>query len=81
MQDIHAATEVSGNLDHPAAPFLYTTSCMHCMTVSLAADGLGLGTMWGQEKALELLREAGFSRIEIRQLPHDVMNDYYIIRK
>lgn len=81
MQDIHAATEVSGNLDHPAAPFLYTTSCMHCMTVSLAADGLGLGTMWGQEKALELLREAGFSRIEIRQLPHDVMNDDYIIRK
>lgn len=33
MQDIHASTEVSGNLDHPVAPLLYTTSCMHCMTV------------------------------------------------
>jgi hypothetical protein len=51
------------------------------MTVSLAAGGLGLGTMWGQEKALELLRAAGFSEIEIQQLPHDPMNDYYIIRK
>lgn len=81
MQDIHASTEVSGNLDHPVAPLLYTTSCMHCMTVSLAAGGLGLGTMWGREKALELLKEAGFSSIEIKQLPHDVMNDYYIVRK
>jgi 2-polyprenyl-3-methyl-5-hydroxy-6-metoxy-1,4-benzoquinol methylase len=81
MQDIHASTEVSGNLDHPVAPLLYTVSCMHCMTVSLAEGGLGLGTMWGQEKALELLKEAGFSQIEIKQLSHDFMNDYYIIKK
>lgn len=81
MQDIHAATDVDGNLNHPVAPLLYTVSCMHCMTVSLAAEGWGLGTMWGQEKALELLQAAGFSQIKIQQLPHDVMNDYYIIRK
>lgn len=81
MQDIHASSEVNGNLEHPVAPFLYTVSCMHCMTVSLAAGGMGLGTMWGQEKALEMLKEAGFSNIEVKQLPHDIMNDYYIIRK
>lgn len=81
MQDIHAATEVSGNLAHPVAPLLYTISCMHCMTVSLAAGGLGLGAMWGQEKALELIEEAGFDQIEVKQLPHDFQNDYYIIRK
>ena len=81
MQDIHAATDVSGNLDHPVAPLLYTISCLHCMTVSLAAGGMGLGTMWGQEQALKLLKEAGFSRIEVQQLPHDLMNDYYIVRK
>ncbi|NBD18736.1 MAG: methyltransferase domain-containing protein [Cyanobacteria bacterium] len=34
MQDIRASSDVSGNLDHPFAPFLYTVSCMHCMTVS-----------------------------------------------
>lgn len=81
MQDIHATTDVSGNLDNPFAPFLYTISCLHCMTVSLAVGGLGLGTMWGQEKAQELLQAAGFKHIEITQLPHDVMNDYYIIHK
>ncbi len=81
MQDIHASTDVAGNFEHLIAPFLYTISCMHCMTVSLAAGGLGLGTMWGQEKALELLRAAGFTDIEVTQLPHDAMNDYYIIRK
>jgi len=81
MQDIRATTEVSGNLDHPLAPFLYTVSCMHCMTVSLAAGGMGLGTMWGREKAMEMLQAAGFQSIEMKELPHDIMNDYYIIRK
>ncbi|MGV2831814.1 class I SAM-dependent methyltransferase [Myxosarcina sp. GI1(2024)] len=81
MQEIQAATEVSGNFAHPVAPFLYTISCMHCMSVSLAAGGMGLGAMWGQEKALELIKEAGFSQIELKQLPHDFVNDYYIIRK
>lgn len=81
MQDIRAASEVSGNLDHPVAPFLYTISCMHCMTVSLAAGGMGLGTMWGREKAWEMLKEAGFPHIEMKLLPHDIMNDYYILPK
>lgn len=81
MQDIRAASDVSGNLDHPLAPFLYTISCMHCMTVSLAAGGMGLGTMWGREKALAMLKEAGFVSIERKELPHDIMNDYYLLRK
>ncbi len=81
MQDIRAATDVSGNLEHPIAPFLYTISCLHCMTVSLAYGGMGLGAMWGQEKALEMLSEAGFTQVEIKQLAHDFQNDYYIVRK
>jgi 2-polyprenyl-3-methyl-5-hydroxy-6-metoxy-1,4-benzoquinol methylase len=81
MQDIHATTEVNGNLDHPIAPLLYTISCMHCITVSLAYGGMGLGAMWGKEKALQMLADAGFQQVEIRQLSHDFQNDYYIIRK
>lgn len=81
MQDIYAFTDVSGNLDHPVGPLLYTISCMHCMTVSLAYGGMGLGAMWGRETALEFLGAAGFSKVEIRQLPHDFQNDYYILRK
>lgn len=81
MQEIRAASNVSENLDHPVAPFLYTISCMHCMTVSLAAGGMGLGTMWGREMAWEMLQAAGFQAIERKELPHDIMNDFYILRK
>jgi 2-polyprenyl-3-methyl-5-hydroxy-6-metoxy-1,4-benzoquinol methylase len=81
MQDIRASSNVHGNLDHPVAPFLYTVSCLHCMTVSLAADGMGLGAVWGQEKALEMLKDAGFSSVTIQQLDHDLLNNFYIVKK
>jgi hypothetical protein len=58
MVDIAASTRLEGNLDNPLAPFLFTVSTMHCMTVSLAQGGEGLGTCWGEEKARELLAPA-----------------------
>lgn len=36
---------------------------LHCMTVSLAQDGDGLGAMWGQEKARAMLNDAGFNHV------------------
>lgn len=81
MQDIRGSSHVHKNLDHPVATFLYTISCMHCMTVSLALGGEGLGAMWGEEKASEMLTAAGFESIEVRQLPHDFMNNFYVARK
>jgi hypothetical protein len=51
------------------------------MTVSLAEDGEGLGTMWGEEKALEMLAEAGFTGVDVKQLAHDFQNNYYICAK
>jgi 2-polyprenyl-3-methyl-5-hydroxy-6-metoxy-1,4-benzoquinol methylase len=81
MQDIAASSYLYHNLDHPIGPFLYTISCLHCMTVSLAANGAGLGTVWGEEKALEMLREAGFLKMEVKRLPHDFQNNYYINKK
>ncbi|MBW7884910.1 MAG: class I SAM-dependent methyltransferase [Caldilineaceae bacterium] len=81
MQDIAASSYLHKNLDHPMGPFLYTTSTMHCMTVSLAQGGAGLGTMWGEEKALQMLADAGFSSVEVKQLPHDPFNNFYICAK
>ncbi len=81
MQDIHSSSEVQNNLDIPVAPLLYAVSTTHCMTVSLAQGGEGLGTMWGREKATEFLHQAGFSQISIHQLEHDFQNDYYVIQK
>ena len=81
MQDIAGSSHVHKNLDHPIAPFLYTISCMHCMTVSLALGGEGLGAMWGEEKAQELLTEAGFTRVDVKRLSFDIQNAYYVVSK
>lgn len=81
MQDIAGSSFVEKNMDHPVSPFLYTISTMHCMTVSMAQEGAALGTLWGRETATEMLRKAGFEKIEIKKLEHDFINDYYIIRK
>lgn len=81
MQDIHSTSHVNTNMDHPLGPTLYTVSTMHCMSVSLAQGGEGLGTMWGREKAQELLQEADFENIEIHRLDHDIQNDYYVMKK
>ncbi|MCW8930690.1 MAG: methyltransferase domain-containing protein [Gammaproteobacteria bacterium] len=81
MQDIRASSNLENNLKHPIAPFLYTISTMHCMTVSLAQDGAGLGTMWGEELAMEMLGKAGFAKIEVNQLEHDFQNNFYVMSK
>ena len=81
MQDISASSQMHENRGHPAGPLLYTISCMHCMTVSLSQDGAGLGAMWGRERALEMLEDAGFADVEIKRLPHDFQNDFYIASK
>ena len=80
MQDIKAATPHADNLENPLAPLLYTISCMHCMTVSLAAGGAGLGAMWGRQLAERMLRDAGFAEIAVEELPHDPMNYSYVVR-
>ncbi len=81
MQDISGTSHVHKDVDHPLGPMLYTISCMHCMTVSLAQGGEGLGAMWGEEKTHEYLRNAGFREIETHRLDHDVQNNWYIVRK
>jgi SAM-dependent methyltransferase len=80
MQDIQGSSHHHENLDHPGGPLLYMISCMHCMTVSLAQGGEGLGAMWGEEKARELLAEAGFGSVEVHLLDHDPFNAYFVVR-
>ena len=81
MQDIKGSSDVHNNIAHPIGTFLYTVSCMHCMTVSLAQGGEGLGAMWGEEKTREYLQRAGFRTIETHQLTHDIQNNWYVVRK
>jgi ubiquinone/menaquinone biosynthesis C-methylase UbiE len=81
MVDVAASSHVHENLDHPMAPYLYTISCMHCMTVSLALGGEGLGAMWGEQKAREMLAAAGFARVESKRVEGDISEAYYVARK
>jgi len=81
IQDIAGSSHLEKNMDHPVSPFIYTISLTHCMTVSLAYDGEGLGAMWGEEKAIEMLNEAGFANVSKHRLDHDFMNTYYVATK
>jgi len=76
--DIAASSKLAENVNHPLGPFLYTISCMHCMTVSLAEGGMGLGTMWGEEKAQDMLYDAGFTSVETVHVDGDILNAYFI---
>ncbi len=79
-QDIDGTSSHHGDRDHVIGPLLYTVSCLHCMTVSLAQDGEGLGAMWGRERALQYFTDAGFSSVEVHTLDHDPQNAYYVCR-
>ncbi|MGH8246675.1 MAG: class I SAM-dependent methyltransferase, partial [Gammaproteobacteria bacterium] len=81
MQDIRGSSHVYNDIGHPIGTFLYAVSTMHCMTVSLAQGGEGLGAMWGEEKTREYLQKAGFRSIETNQLAHDFQNNWYVVRK
>lgn len=81
MQDISGSSHIHKDVDHPLGTLLYTISCMHCMTVSLAQGGEGLGAMWGEEKTREYLQKAGFRSIVTHRLAHDIQNNWYVVTK
>ena len=81
MVDVAASSKISENLDHMLGPLMYTISCMHCMTVSLALDGEGLGAMWGEQKARQMLADAGFTQVDVKRIESDLSNNYYIATK
>lgn len=81
MVDIAASSQLAGNRNHPMGMFLYTVSLMHCMPVGLVDGGTGLGMMWGRQKAVEMLREAGFKQVEVKDIPDDPFNLHFFCRK
>ena len=63
----------SGKLRHAISPY-------HCMTVSLAQGGAGLGTLIGEKGARDLGELAGFSHFE--KLPiEDVAQQFFGLRR
>ncbi len=76
-----ASSHLHNNLDLPMSPLMYTMSTMHCMTVSLAYDGTGLGAVWGEERAREMLSDAGFVDIGVHHIKADRGNHYLLATK
>ena len=76
-----AATALEDNLGEPIAPYLYTISTMHCMSVSIAGGGEGLGAAWGTEATLEHLAAAGFGNVEAQDRRSDRTNTHFVCRK
>lgn len=62
--EAEASDRLEENLT-PAGCAMYAASTMHCMTVSLAQGGEGLGAVIGKSLARELANEAGFSSFEL----------------
>ncbi|MGH3576311.1 MAG: class I SAM-dependent methyltransferase, partial [Mycobacterium sp.] len=81
MVDIKASSRLEDNVGAPLSTYLYTSSIMHCMTVSLALDGAGLGTVWGRQLATSMLADAGFDDVLVAEVESDPINNYYIARK
>lgn len=73
-----ASSGLAENLANPLAPMLYGISVLHCTSVSLAADGAGLGTVWGREPGCSMLADAGFGDVTLHELRRDPFNLIYV---
>lgn len=69
-----ASNRLEENLN-PCGRNMYAASTMHCMTVSLAHGGEGLGVVVGEKRARAMAEEAGFGsfeRLPIRNPVHQI---------
>ena len=81
MKEPHGADSLEANIGNPMAPLLYACSTLHCMTVSLAHGGAGIGTVFAEKLALEMLAEAGFTSVEVQVAPGDPADAVYLARR
>ncbi|KHJ94538.1 hypothetical protein OESDEN_05529 [Oesophagostomum dentatum] len=65
-----------------AAAEHYAESLFNCLPVgSNSKDALALGAMWGTERALKLLDEAGFKNVSMINVPYIGSSVLYISKK
>lgn len=81
MVDIKSSSRLEDNIGVPLSAYLFTVSTMHCMSVSLAGGGAGLGTVWGRQLAMSMLSDAGFEDVAVFEVESDPINLYYVARK
>ncbi|HJU28390.1 MAG TPA: class I SAM-dependent methyltransferase [Candidatus Binataceae bacterium] len=77
--EARAGDRLEDNLNTQART-MYASSTMHCMTVSLAQGGEGLGSVIGEAKARAMALEAGFSRFELLPVKNPI-HQIFLMRK
>ena len=80
MVEPRASSNLEENIGNPFAPYIYGVSVLHCLTVSLAEGGAGLGTAWGEQAARAMLETAGFTDVEVFDAPGP-QNSIYVCRR
>jgi Methyltransferase domain len=78
MVDIRASSYLEDNIGEAGNVIIYGTSLFHCMEVSLAQGGAGLGTAWGKQLATSMLHDAGFASVTIHDIEADPSNCIYV---
>jgi SAM-dependent methyltransferase len=78
LREPHAGDSLAENIGSFAAPVQYSISTLHCLTVSLAQGGAGIGTAFGEKLARRLLTEAGFADPEVHPAPGDPIRVVYV---
>ena len=81
MQEVAASSHVARNVENPFAPMLYALSLMHAVPVALAQEGEALGRMWGEERARQMLSEAGFGKLRFESIATDPLRYYCVAMK
>jgi SAM-dependent methyltransferase len=78
MVEVNVSARLEENIT-PTGRMMYSMSTLYCMSVSLGGGGAGIGACMGEDKARELVREAGFTHF--RRLPiEDPFSVLYEIR-
>jgi 2-polyprenyl-3-methyl-5-hydroxy-6-metoxy-1,4-benzoquinol methylase len=81
MDEPRISSNLEDNIGNPIASLTYSISLLHCMTVSLAEGGAGLGTGWGEQVALAMLDDAGFGPVEVHDAPGDPGNAVFVTHR
>jgi SAM-dependent methyltransferase len=81
LREPHAADRLEDNVGNPMAAVQYSVSVMHCLTVSLAHAGAGIGLAFGEGHARRLLTEAGFADPQLHPAPGQPFDVVYVTRR
>jgi SAM-dependent methyltransferase len=81
MREPRAGDTLAENLSNPGAPIMYSVSTLHCMTVSLAHAGAGIGMVFGESRARHMLAEAGFETPVVHPAPGTPFDAVYLARR